>query len=68
MYLQSCCFANINRYLFWPFSLPSLSLLLKLAIIVIQKFCYQGNMTSHFSSLFEVNKNAKENEFKIQPS
>ena len=32
---------------FLPFSL------LKLPIVVIQKFCYYGNVTSHFS-LFEV--------------
>ena len=34
------------------FFLPSPSLLLKLHIVVIQKFCYHGNLTSHFSSLF----------------
>ena len=27
------------------------SLLLKLPIVEIQKFCYHGNLTSHFSSL-----------------
>ena len=44
-------------------------MLLKLPIIVIQKFCYHGNGTSHFSSsLFEVNKNAKKNEANVQPS
>ena len=31
------------------FSLPSR--LLKLPIVEIQKFCYNGNLTSHFSSL-----------------
>ena len=30
---------------------PSSSSLLKLHLIVIQKFCYHGNVTSHFSSL-----------------
>ena len=34
-----------------PFSLPWQSSLLKLPIIVIQKFCYHGNTTSHFSPL-----------------
>ena len=34
---------------FLPFSLPSPASLLKLSIVVIQKFCYHGNMTSHFS-------------------
>ena len=36
---------------FLPFSLPSPSSLLKLPIVLIQKFCYHGNMTSLFSSL-----------------
>ena len=36
---------------FLPFSLPSLSSLVKLSIVVIWKFCYHGNVTSHFSSL-----------------
>ena len=31
-------------------SLPSLASLLKLPIVVIQKFCYHGNVTSDFSS------------------
>ena len=38
-------------FFFLPFSLPSTSSLLKLPIVVIQKFCYHGNVTSHFSSL-----------------
>ena len=36
---------------FLPFSLPSLLLLLKLPITLIQKFCYHGNMTSHLLSI-----------------
>ena len=36
---------------FLPFLFSSPSLLLKLPLIVIQKFCYHGNVTSHFSSL-----------------
>ena len=35
---------------FLPFSLPSP--LPKLSIVLIQKFCYHGNMTLHLSSLF----------------
>ena len=38
---------------FLPFSLPSTSLLAKLPFVVIQKFCYHGNVTSHFSSLLD---------------
>ena len=34
---------------FLAFSLPSPSSLLKLHIVLIQKLCYHGNMTSHFS-------------------
>ena len=52
MHEQSFCFANCKLIAFLPFSLPSPSLLLKLLIVVIQKFCYHGNVTSHFSSLF----------------
>ena len=36
---------------FLPFSLLSPSSFLKLPIVLIQKFCYHGNMTSLFSSL-----------------
>ena len=41
----------INLLLCLPFSLPSPSpsSLLKLRIVVIQKFCYHGNVTSHWS-------------------
>ena len=52
--MQSSCFTNINLSLFLPFSLPLPSLLPKLPFVVIQKFCYYGNMTSHFSSLLYV--------------
>ena len=51
MHVQSCCFTNINLLLCLPFSLPSPSLLPKLSFVVIQKFCYHGNVTSHFTSL-----------------
>ena len=45
-------FFNFDKPIaFLPFSLPSTSSLLKLPIVVIQKFCYHGNVTSHFSSL-----------------
>ena len=39
---------------FLPFSLFSLSSLLKPFIVVIQNFCYHGNVTSHFSSLLDL--------------
>ena len=53
MHVQSCCFTNINLLLFLPFSLllPSPSLLPKLPFVVIQKFCFHGNVTSPFTSL-----------------
>ena len=35
-----------------PFSLPSPSSLLKVTVVVVQKCWYNGNVTSHFSSLF----------------
>ena len=47
MLAQSCCFTNINLLLFCR----SPSLLLNLPFVVIQKFCYHGNVTSHFTSL-----------------
>ena len=55
MQVQSCCFANINLSFFFfcrsrcCCRRPSL---LKLFIVVIQNFCYHGNVTSPFSSLF----------------
>ena len=52
MHVQSCCFANKPTFCL-PFSLPSPSSLLKLPIVVIQKFCYHGNVTSHFPSLLD---------------
>ena len=55
MHVQSCCVTNIDLLLFLPFSLPSPSLLPKLPFVVIQKFCYHGNVTSHFSSLLPQN-------------
>ena len=53
MYKKACCFTNINLLLFFlPLSLPSLLSLPNVPFVVIQKFCYHGNLTSHFSSLF----------------
>ena len=53
MHVQSCCFTNINLFLFFlPLSLPSLLSLPNVPFVVIQKFCCHGNVTSHFSSLF----------------
>ena len=48
MHVRICCFSNLNLLLFLPFSLPSLSSLLKLSIVVIQKFCNRGNMAAFF--------------------
>ena len=47
MHVQSCCFTNIILLLFCR----SPSLLPKLPFVVIQKFRYHGNVTSHFSLL-----------------
>ena len=52
MHVSSCCFPSINLLLFLPFLLLSTSFLPKLPFVVIQKFFYHGNVTSHFSSLF----------------
>ena len=52
MHVQSCYFANTNLLLFAVlFAVASPSSLLKFPIVLIQKFCYHGNMTSHFSLL-----------------
>ena len=52
MHVQSCNFANVNLLLFAVlFAVASPSSLLMFPIVVIQKFCYHGNMTSHFSLL-----------------
>ena len=48
MHVQRCCFANLYRLLF------CCSLLLKLPFVVIQKCCYCGNVTSHFSIIRRV--------------
>ena len=47
MLVQSCSFANLDLLLFCCLPLP----LQKLPIVVIHKFCYHGNVTSHLSSL-----------------
>ena len=52
MHVQSWYFANINLLPFAVlFAVASPSSLLKFPIVLIQKFCYHGNMTSHFSLL-----------------
>ena len=55
MQVQTFCFTDINLLLSLPFPLPSPSLLLKLPFVVIQTFCYHGNVTSHFSSILTDN-------------
>ena len=52
MHVQSFYFAKPIAFL--PFSLFSLSPLLKLFIVVIQNFCYHGNVTPQFSSLLDL--------------
>ena len=45
---QSCSFANLNLLLaclLFPITIATIP------IVVIQKFCYHGNVTSHFSAL-----------------
>ena len=44
-------FCQSKPIAFLPFSFSSPSSLLKLPLVVIQKFCYHGNVTSHLSSL-----------------
>ena len=52
---QSCCFAYLNLLLFCHFRCRRhRRCLSSLYIIVIQKFCYHGNETSHFSSLLAI--------------
>ena len=45
-------FCGYKPIVFFQFPFPSPASWLKLSIIVIQKFCYHGNVTSHFSFLF----------------
>ena len=45
------CFANRKPIIFFSCLCCRRRSLLKLPIVVIQKFCYHGDMTSHFSSL-----------------
>ena len=54
MHVHSCCFADINLLVFFQFFLTSPASLPKLPVVAIQKFCYHGNVTSHFSSLYEM--------------
>ena len=54
MHVQSCFICQSKCIVFFG-CLPSL--LQKLPTVVIQKFCYRGNMMSHFSSLFSSHPN-----------
>ena len=49
MRVQSCCFANLNLSVYFLFFVV---LVIVAVVVAIQKFCYHGNLTSHFSSLF----------------
>ena len=42
-------FVNLNLFLFCCSTSP----LQKLSVVVIQKFCYHGNVTSHFSHFLD---------------
>ena len=53
--MENCYFAYINLLLFCRTRCLSPSSLPKLLIVVIQKFCFHGNLTSHFS-ITTVNK------------
>ena len=44
-------FCQYNPIAFLPLSSPSPSSLLKFSIVVSQKFCCHGSVTSHFSSI-----------------
>ena len=50
MHVQRCFFANLNLLLLCCLPSP----LQKLPIVVTQKFCYHGNVTSHFFSLLNI--------------
>ena len=50
MHVQRCFFCQSKPIVFCCVSSP----LQKLPIVVIQKFCYHGNVTSHFSSLLSL--------------
>ena len=51
MHVQICCFANTNLFFFAGLVAVAV-VVAKLPIVVVQKFCYHGNWTSHFSSFF----------------
>ena len=55
IHVQSCCFAYLNLLLFCHFRCRRhRRCLSSLYIVVIQKFCYHGNVTSPFSSLLAI--------------
>ena len=53
-YARAKLFCKYEPVVFLPFSLPSPLSLPKLPIVVIQKFWYHSNVTSHLSSLLDV--------------
>ena len=56
MMLVQSCFANIYLLLVCRSRCRRLVILLKLPIVLIQKFCYHGNMTSLLSSLLSLSR------------
>ena len=55
MLVQSCSFANLNLLLF----AVRRRRCKKQPVVVIHKFCYHGNVTSHFSSLLRAEEKLK---------
>ena len=47
MHVQSCCFANLNLLVYF-----FVVIVIVAVVVAIQKFGYHGNLTPHFSSLF----------------
>ena len=54
MHVQSCCFGDINLLLFSSSLCRRRRRCLRSLLVVIKKFCYHGNMTSHFSFSIEL--------------
>ena len=55
MQVQNCSFANLNLLIF----VVRRRRCKKLSVVVIHKFFYHGNVTSHFSSLLRAEEKLK---------